>query len=260
MQPRGRGADTPFDRSRVRFVLVEPRHAGNVGAAARALANFGFQRLTVVRPTCDPRGADARRMAVGAGDVLDGAEVVAGLDAALAGAGTVIGTTSRTGKHRRPFRRLDTAAPAIAALARAGDVVVVFGREDRGLEVEELDRCTHLAYLPTDERQSSLNLAQSVVLVAYELALASEPAVEPRDADPPASDEEREAMYAHLRRALATIGFLHEDSADPLMRRIRRLIGRADPTSVEVALLRGIARQALWAAGRAGLPTIDREG
>lgn len=260
MDPHGRGADLPFDRARVRFVLLEPRHAGNVGAACRALGNFGFARLTMVRPVCEPRGDEARRMAVGAVEILERAEVVANLDDALAGAGVVVGTTSRSGKHRRPLRRFDTLAPALAQLARAGEVAVLFGREDRGLEVEELDRCTHLAYLPTAASYPSANLAQAVMLVAYELTLAAASPIEPRDAEPPASDEQREAMYAHLRVALATIGFLHPESADPLMRRLRRLVGRADPSSEEVALLRGIARQALWAAQRAGLPRLDFGG
>ncbi len=247
-----------FDPSAVRFVLVEPQSGGNVGAAARALKNLGFARLAIVAPGCDPRGEEARRMAVAAADVLENATVHDDLDAALEGASTVVGTTRRAGKQRRPHYRLDEVAPDLATLAARGGLAVVFGREAHGLSDAELDRCTHLVYFPADDSYPSFNLAQAVLVVAWELRLAgldgsSEPVLEA-----PAPHEEREPMYAHLETALLAVGFLHQDSASSMMRRIRRLLGRAAMTSEEVRILRGIARQVMWAARRAG-PASPRE-
>jgi tRNA/rRNA methyltransferase len=236
-----------------RFVIVQPRYDGNVGAAARALKNLGFRELFLVTPDCDPMGEQARRMAVDAIDVLEGARVHDTLDEALEGAGTVVGTSRRTGKHRKPHYRLDRLTTEIVTPAQEHPTAILFGREDHGLYDRELDRCTHLLHLPSDEAYPSINVAQSILLVAWELRRST---LDPADADPlPAAAEhsEREAMYAHLERALATIGHIHRDTVEPIMRRFRRLLGRASISSDEVRLLRGMAHQILWAAGRAGL-------
>jgi tRNA/rRNA methyltransferase len=242
-----------FDPRRVRFVLVSPQTAGNVGSTARAMKNLGFSRLCLVRPECDPTGPDARKLAVDASDVLERAEIAHDLDAALDGVATVVGTTARTGKHRQPHWPLTDFAGQMARHAAAGELAVVFGREDHGLSDEELDHCTHLIYLPSSAEYSSFNLAQAVLLVAWELRLAGmgRPVVEPTEVL--ADQASREAMYRHLQEALLAIGFLHDDSVGSIMRRLRRLYGRANLTSREGSLLRGMARQILWAAGRAGL-------
>lgn len=237
----------------MRFVLVEPVYAGNVGAAARAIKNLGFDRLVLVNPSCGSLDLDARRMAVGALDVLERAEVRESLDSALADARTVIGTSRRKGKHRKPHWRLDELAGEMVKLAAAGEMAVVFGRETHGLSDAELDRCTHLVYFPSSAEFPSFNLAQSVMLVAYELGLARIGPPDSPATDPPATHTEREEMYAHLRAALWAVGFLHEDSADVMMRRIRRMLDRALLSPGEVKIVRGMARQTLWAARQAGL-------
>jgi TrmH family RNA methyltransferase len=242
----------------VRFVLVEPQFAGNVGSCARALKNLGFGRLCLVRPRCDPRDAEARRMAVDAADVLESILVCDDLATALEGARTVVGTSRRTGKHRWPHYRLDAFAPELAQFAASGSLAVLFGREDHGLSDAELDRCTHLVHIPAADPYPSFNLAQAVLLVAYELFCAMgapAPAAQERE---PATDAEREAFYEHLRQALWAVGYLHRDSDEPIMRRVRRLFGRTSMTVEEVRLLRGVARQTLWIAGRAGFaPPAD---
>ncbi len=245
-----------LDPARVRFVLVEPRTAGNVGAAARALKNLGFSRWTLVAPHCDPSSSDARRMAVDARDLLETVVVHERLDDALAGAVTVVGSTCRTGKQRRPHWRLDDFAPRLAALSGRGELAVVFGREDRGLTDDELDRCTHVIYVPTSESYPSLNLAQSVLLIAWELRRAVfAPPVD--DEEPAAAHASREAFYLHWEQALRSIGFINEETSESILRKMRRLYGRATLTEDEARMLRGLARQILWAAGQAGLGRED---
>lgn len=235
----------------IRFVLVEPQSAGNIGAAARALKNCGFQRLVLVAPACDPLDEEARRFAVDARDVLLDAERAPSLDVALAGAATVLGTSGLAGRQRRPNWRLDAFAAELPRAMAKGPLAFVFGRESRGLTDEELDRCTHLMHLAASEAYTSFNLAQAVLLCAYtaRLALEVEPPPPAHD-EPPALHEEREAMYAHLGEALREIGFLKPDQEDGMGRRLRRMFGRADFTSGDVKVLRGIARQILWIARR----------
>jgi TrmH family RNA methyltransferase len=247
---------------RFRFVLVEPRYAGNVGAAARVLKNLGFSRLELVAPFCAKDDEEARRLAVDAGDVLARAIVHAGLDEALARAACVVGMSRRMGKHRQPHYRIDELAPRLVSLTREGrrdDVTLLFGREADGLHDRELDLCTHLAYIPTSDAYPAMNLAQSVAIAAYELARSLD-AVEPAPAPRPlGTDEEadevedaladhaaREAMYAHLEESLAAIGFLKDGQVEGMMRRLRRILGRAQLTAGDVAVVRGIARQVLW--------------
>jgi len=250
-----------LDPDRIRFILTGTRSSGNVGAAARAIKNFGFARLHLAAPACDPLDDSARRMAVDARDVLEAARVWPTLDAALADARTVVGTSRRTGKHRRPHHRLDELSGDIPRWAEAGEVAYVFGPEDHGLRDDELDRCTHLVHVPTSDAFGSLNVAQTVLLAAYELrrALAFEALAPAEPVAPPAEHAEREAMYQHLERALLAIGFLGAESREVLMRRIRRALGRAGLTAEEVRMLRGIARQTLWVAGRAGLAPSETD-
>lgn len=247
----------------VEFVLVEPRYPGNVGAAARIMKNLGFARLTLVAPFCSPADEEARRLAVDARDVLEGARIAPSLDAALAGIATVVGTSRRMGKQRRPHFRLDEVAPRLAYLVDAGRAAIVFGREADGLTDAELDRCTHLAYIPTVEAYPAANLAQAVAIFAYEIARAIDardpaPVPAPRpvgQADAPpepvgplAEHGAREAMYAHLEEALFAAGFLKEGQAEAMMRRLRRILSRAELSPGDVDVVRGIARRILWVA------------
>ncbi len=246
---------TPFQSiPEPRFVLVGTLAGGNVGASARALANLGFRDLRLVAPACDPRGEEARRMAVDAASLLDRARVHATLDEALRGAATVVGTSARVGKHRRPHWRLDAWAPELARLARAGPLAFVLGREDHGLSDAELDRCTHLVHFLAAETYPSFNLSQAVLLCAYTLRLALEGESREPALEPPAPHELREPMYAHLEAALRATGFLKEDQAEGMMRRIRRMLGRAALTPGDVKIVRGIARQTLWLAGHPEAP------
>lgn len=240
----------------IRFVLVEPRYGGNVGSAARVLKNFGFAKLDLVKPREGADHEDAVRMAVDAADLLATARTYETLDEALSSSATVVGTSRRMGKHRQPHHRLDALTPLVAGLAQRGEVALLFGREDHGLSDADLDRCTHLVYVPTAEAYPALNVAQTIAIVAYELRGALD-ALGPFTADP--EDEQlsdhagREAMYRHLEEALLAIGFLKLGQLEGMMRRLRRILSRAELTAGDTDVVRGIARQILWLARQARL-------
>ncbi len=239
--------------SEIRFVLVEPRYGGNVGAVARVLKNFGLSGLDLVAPREGADHEDAVRMAVDAGDVLAASRTHATLDEALAGATTVVGTSRRMGKHRQPHHRLDALAPELAELSRRGRLAVLFGREDNGLADADLDRCTHLVHIPTSDAYPALNVAQTAAIVAYELTRAVDrsPATPPPDDEPLADHAARESMYEHLQTSLLAIGFLKADQLEGMMRRLRRILSRAELSSGDIDVMRGIARQILWVARQA---------
>ena len=233
-----------MDPDRIEVVLVRPEHPGNVAAACRALANMGLSRLTLVAPAPGYRDRGARALAYGAWHVRDAATEVADLPAALGNCGCAVGTS---GKHDGwTPRELAERAPA---LQRRGPLAVVFGPERSGLTGDELALCDHQVRIPSNEAQPSLNLAQAVLLVAYELALAGHA---PRGAPAPAAagHAEVEEALAEVREGLLGIGYL--DAANPgrILAELRRLLRRAAPTPREVVLLRVIARQLRWAARR----------
>jgi TrmH family RNA methyltransferase len=183
------------------------------------------------------------------------------LDEALEGAATVVGTSRRMGKHRQPHHRLDALAPLLPGLTDRGEVALVFGREDHGLSDVDLDRCTHLTYVPTDAAYPALNVAQTIAIVAYEVRRALDAAVvETPDPDDEVLAEHagREAMYAHLEEALLAIGFLKIGQLEGMMRRLRRILSRAQLTAGDVDVVRGIARQILWLSRQSGLDLRKR--
>ena len=157
---------------RVRIVLVEPTHPGNVGAAARAMKAMGLDRLVLVAPKRFP-STEATARAAGADDVLHEAQVVESLDDALADCGYVLGTTARPRRIEWPV--LDAREGAFRAIAQAArtPVAVVFGRESAGLTNAELDRCSALVRIPAAAHFSSLNVAAAVQILAYEMRVAA---------------------------------------------------------------------------------------
>lgn len=221
----------------IRIVLVDTTHPGNIGASARAMKNMGLESLVLVRPASHPdAGAVAR--ASGAADVLARARVARSVDEAIGDCGLVLGTTARA--RSAHWRELDARAGAaeIAATAAAKPVAVLFGGERNGLANEELERCEALIRIPVAAAYGSLNLAQAVQIVCYEVRMAlAAPA--PGAAPMPATADERQALDAHLERVMRASGFMREGNAEQLGARVRRLIARARPDDGEVRILRG---------------------
>ena len=244
---------SPSAFERVRFVLVAPSHPGNIGAAARAVKTMGFRRLVIVAPRhADYREQpDAVALATGAADVLAASASRASLAEALAGVTTAYAMTGYDRQFGPAFTDLRSASLAAAEqleAASGAEVAFVFGTERAGLSNADIERCQACCAIPADPAFSSLNLAQSVQVTAYEcqLALRGTGAVhagQRRFGAPelPAPVDALEGCYVHLEQALLAIGYL--DPAEPkrLMARLRRLFNRARPTPTELDVLRGIA-------------------
>ncbi len=229
-------------------ILVRPREEGNVGAVARAMANMGLERLILVEPA-PALGGVARGFGVGGWEILERAERAASFDAAAAGFGRLIATSSR---RRRPLSRSRVVAPRHLPEILAGDpadtsAALVFGPEDNGLTRREIELCDPVVAVPCAPEHPTLNLAQAVLILAYELRVADagEEDDDDRDRAPLASFAELEALEQQLSEILPMIGFDHPPIHAGVLRDLRRLVVRAAPSSREVRILRRLCNRAL---------------
>jgi TrmH family RNA methyltransferase len=226
-------------------VLVRTTEQGNIGAAARAMANLGLSKLILVDPAA-PIGEIARARAVGAGFILDGIERHRSLAEALAPFRLAVGTTSS--RSRALAGRLIGPRELPARLAEdpaAQPVALVFGPESSGLDNDELALCSLLVRIPSSPVQPTFNLAQAVLLVAYELFTAGLPKAETEldESDPAATVAEIEMLFEHLRAVLPAIGFARDDTARGVIRDLRKLAARSGLSSREATILRGLCRR-----------------
>ena len=248
-----------IDLSRLLVVLVRPRFPENIGAAARVVANMGLGGLRVVEPE-RPWAEPMQRLASTCGrEVLDGMEQYASLAKALADTVGAAATTARTGYKRGELLSPRRAAPELLAWAQGGPVALVFGPEDRGLTTAQLDRCQLSVCIPTDQA-SSLNLAQAVMVMAYELRVAAlEREFASGSGPAPASHGEMMGLHRHLMDGLVAIGTLKADNPEHFYRPIKNVIERGRPSSREVRAMRGIARQMLWLSGQVKEPEVEKK-
>ena len=244
MSPRSRV--TPLARSFV-IVLNQPQDIVNIAGTLRAMMNMGFARLRLVQPAL----YDAQRIAGiahGAEPLLDHVEFFDTLQAAVADASRIIGTTARRRTATYVWQHPREAASELVSLATGedGPVALVFGREDKGLSNEALDLCERLLVVPTSPAHPSLNLAQAVLIVLYELwlaATAAEAAALPRPKrrSVAATPAELDALFADSRTALDTIQFFKARNAPMIMRTLRAVLRRATLSAREAKLLRAMA-------------------
>jgi TrmH family RNA methyltransferase len=252
----------------IAIVLVGPQYAGNIGSVCRAMKNTGLSRLILVSPEQDPLSVEARMMATSAKDLLQKAKIFSSLDEALEGFRWIAGTSARKGINRGPFISPREISPEIIKHAGSIPVAILFGPEDRGLTNRELDPCHALIRIPAHSGLTSLNLSQAVLVLCYELYLASlgelrgadcrmrnekrlrrDEAVCPPGAPAPLAEFQKvEKMYAHLEQLLLRIGFLDTNNPKRIMHTLRRIFGRADLVDRDVSILRGIFRQLEWYA------------
>jgi tRNA (cytidine32/uridine32-2'-O)-methyltransferase len=250
-------ADSTFPTApaRIRIVLVGTQHPGNIGSTARAMKTMGLSRLALVAPERYPH-ADAAALAAGADDVLASATLHDDLAAAIADCRLVLGCTARSRRIA-----LDEYAPRAAAArlheaARDGaEVALVFGRERTGLTNEELQLCHAAVHIPANPEYSSLNLAQAVQVLAYELRMAmldAPAAVVDGHRETPASHAQLESFFAQLADTLDAIDFHKGRAPDAAMHKLRRIFLRADLDEREVRILRGVLADAQRMARLAG--------
>jgi tRNA/rRNA methyltransferase len=230
----------------MRIVLVRPQGVMNIGSVARAMKNVGIKELALVNPTAPPTHPDARIMAVRAHDILDNALIFSRLSDAITDCTWVIGTTRRKGKGRGGVIDPRQMASEIADVVQQNNVAIVFGPEDRGLTNRDLDLCQRLVTIPTHEEYGSLNLAQAVIIICYEIYLAVHHREVSSQTRRMAISEELEAMYRHMEEVLLRIGFLDRNNPKRMMAILRRIFSRARLSPREVKILRGICRQAQW--------------
>ena len=232
-------------------VLVEPSGPLNVGSVARLCANFDVGELRLVAPRCDHLGEEARRMAVHGGWLLEQARLFPTLSAALADCCRVVATSGRRAGEPLP---LQAPEPALRWLAQArGPCALVFGREDRGLSNDELLQAGQLLTLRSGDAYASLNLSHAAALVLHSWhCLGSSPE---HGALPEPSDRQGlEAMLGDAEALLLDVGFLHPHTAHARMAKLRGLLQRAQISTEEVALVRGMVRQLRWASERGTNP------
>ncbi len=226
---------------RVRVVLVRPERSANVGAVARVIANTGLEGLDLVDP-CDWRTVEAWRMAWRAEDVLENARVFETVPEAVGDAVYVAGLAGREGMRVEPLTPRQMAGE-VAALGPEASVRLVFGCESKGLTEEELLQCQRRVRVPSHPAQSSLNLAQAVMVTAYEVFLAGSVPVEEESLPERASVKDIERAYALLKEGMLAIGFLPVENPEARFVEWRELFGRLGLTSREVKLLLALGRR-----------------
>jgi tRNA/rRNA methyltransferase len=227
-------------RSRVRIVLCRPSHPGNIGAAARAMKAMGLADLRLVAPEKFP-APEARWMATSAIDVLDQTKIHASLAEAIADCTAAFALSARPREWSTQV--LDARAAAARASELDGPVAFVFGNEQAGLSNEEMLACQYLVHIPANPEFSSLNLAQAVQVVSYELFLTSQHEKHQMRMEKPATVADLEGLYAHLEQAAIQSDFYDPASNSKLRTRWRRLFSRVpDMEREEVNILRGLLK------------------
>jgi len=233
----------------ISIVLYKPKYAGNVGSVARAAKNMGINKLIVVGTAGLDREAMEQRSTHLAADVLDQITYADSIEAALGSFNFIVGTTARLGKARGPFVSPRAAARQIADLSQKNKIALLFGPEDTGLANDQLRLCHSVVTIPTSREFTSLNLSQAVMILCYEIFIASLSESGQAEASPKlALSSETEGMYQQIKELLNKIGFLNPENPEYWMLDLRRFFSRAGLLSREVKIIRGICRQIEWYA------------
>ena len=227
----------------ISIILVRPKFHENIGAVARAMKNMGLSRLILV-DGCSPLHMNAYKLASGAEDILERAEELPTLREAISEMGCVVGMTSRNGKERSPLLTPQALMKKLIPLSAKNSIGLVFGSEREGLTNEELSLCHLYIGIPSSPSFPSLNLAQAVMVICYELfqssVTVSEPPLQLAEA------EQLEKMFEHMEETLTGIGFLDPLRPQRIMKVLRRLFGRSQMNEREVRILHGIWSQMDW--------------
>jgi len=229
----------------IRIVLVNTTHPGNIGGAARAMKNMGLAELYLVQPREYPAPRAVWR-AAGARDVLANATIVETVDEAIADCALVVGTSARERRIPWPMLNPRECGEKIYSEAATHKTALLFGREDRGLTNDELQKCHYHVHIPSNPDYSSLNLATAVQVLAYEIRMASLaddqgnlPSLSEWD-QPPVTAGDLEFFHEHLATTMAELQFYDPENPKQLLTRMRRLFNRVRMDQMEVSILRGL--------------------
>lgn len=225
------------------IIIVRPKFPENIGSIARAMKNMGLHRLVIVNGCC-PFHMNAYKLASGAEEILERAEEYLTLEEALSELGCVVGMTSREGKERGLLLTPRALAERLIPISENNPMGLVFGSEREGLRNEELSLCHLFVKIPASSSFPSLNLAQAVMILCYELFQSSRRVEDPVSALAPSEHLER--MFEHMEKTLIGIGFLNPGHPERMMRTLRRIFGRSHLDAREVRILQGIWSQADW--------------
>lgn len=227
---------------RIRVVLINTSHTGNIGSTARAMKTMGLSNLWLVDPVNEP-DSHSSALAAGATDVLGNAKIVKTLDEAISGCRLVLATSARSRTLSWP--ELDPRESGLKLIeeAQLGEVAIIFGRENNGLNNEELQKAHYHSIIPANPDYSSLNLAAAVQTLCYETRMAF--LQSQNEKFPPKEDiyplvDDLEKFYTHLEDTLAQTSFIVKNHPGQVMAKLRRLFNRARPEAQEINILRGI--------------------
>ncbi|HXK59436.1 MAG TPA: RNA methyltransferase [Acidobacteriota bacterium] len=223
----------------IHFVLVRTRFASNLGSAARAMKNMGFENLVLVSPECEV-GVEARAYAMKGAEILDRALFLPTLEAASARLGYLVGTTGRFRQPKASLVDLPTFASGLRERFSSSSVGIVFGSEENGLWRDELRACHWLVEIPTDSDYPVLNLAQAVSIVAYQLHISLCDGSEKGQLLHLASPDENQAFLDFLEEVLKRTDFPPHVEISKIMKRFRRIVARAQLEKEDIDLLRGV--------------------
>jgi tRNA/rRNA methyltransferase len=228
----------------IRVVLCRPSHPGNIGAAARAMKTMGIEDLRLVAPAKFP-APEAQWMAAHALDVLERAQIVDRLEASIADCVAAYALSARPRDWSPPVMAARDAAQAAIGQAAQGPVAMVFGAERAGLTNDEVLACQALVHIPVSSRYRSLNLAQAVQVMTYELRVAAGAGVPTDPGQRLATHADIEGLHAHLSEAAQAVGFYDPAAPMKFRERLRRLFARTQLEREEVNVLRGLLRALL---------------
>jgi tRNA/rRNA methyltransferase len=232
----------------ITIVLKQPRYPENIGAAARSIRNMGIGKLVVVAPENYDVKKVLKLATHEAADIVQQIEVCADIKTALASYNYVAGTTARLGGQRQVVISPSRLAENLIPISKKNQIAILFGPEDKGLLNEDLRLCHTLANIPT-ANFSSINLAQAVMIMCYELLKAS---VTGKSQFTPrlATRHELDGMYDQLKEILVRIDYINHENPDYWMNKLRQFFTRRHLRAREVSVVRGICRQINWYSGK----------
>lgn len=228
----------------LRIVLVEPQGPLNVGSVCRAMKNFGLRKLSIVRPGCE-LGMEAIKMALHAKDILDNAKIVQTIPEAVTDCHLVLGTSNRCGPYHEPNMTVQEGIKRMASIIPDHKIAILFGREEWGLTKDDLQFCQGTIRIVTDPAFTSMNLSQAVLLIAYELyqAFGIKPKASPKNEGNsymrPASVEDINRLFDHMKRVMSNCEFLPRTNPDGLFQVIRAFIHKSSAQKRETNILMG---------------------